>query len=60
MGLEGQGMGLEEVFARREGRGMWLEEVFERREVLSKREEDGGMRLAGLVARRVVPELFDN
>jgi hypothetical protein len=36
------------------------EEVFERREALSERERDGGMRLAGLVMRRLVPELFDN
>jgi len=57
---EERGTRREEVFARREGRGMRREEVFERREVPLEREEDGGMRLAGLVARRLVPELFDN
>jgi hypothetical protein len=39
---------------------MRREEVFARREVPFEREGDGGMRLAGLVARRFVPGLFDN
>jgi hypothetical protein len=39
---------------------MRREEVFARREASFEREEDGGMRLAGLVTRRLVPALFDN
>ena len=47
-------------FGRLEGWGMRREEVFESREVPSGWEGDGGMRLAGLVARRLASALFDN
>jgi hypothetical protein len=57
---EVEGMRLEGQGTWREARGAWLEKVFAGREVPSGWEEDGGMRLAGLVARRLVPELFDN
>jgi hypothetical protein len=39
---------------------MRREEVFAGHEASSEWEEAGGMRLAGLVARRFVPELIDN
>ena len=51
--LEGRGM-------RREEQGMRLEEVFAGHEAPSEWEEAGGMRLAGLVMRRLAPALFDN
>jgi hypothetical protein len=44
----------------REGEGMRREEVFAGHEALSEWEEAGGMRLAGPVARRFAPALFDN
>jgi hypothetical protein len=58
--LEGRGMRSAEQGLRLEGRAMGREEVFEGREVPSEWEGDGGMRLAGLVARRLAPALFDN
>jgi len=42
------------------GRGTRREEVFAGYEAPSEREEAGGMRLAGLVTRRLAPALFDN
>jgi hypothetical protein len=51
--LEAGGMGREE-------QGMRREEVFAGLEAPSEWEEAGGMRLAGLVARRFAPALFDN
>jgi hypothetical protein len=51
--LEGRG-------TRREEREMRREEVFESSKVPSGWEGDGGMRLAGLDARRLAPGLFDN
>jgi len=50
---EGQGMGREE-------QGMRREKVFAGHEASFEWEEAGGMRLAGLVARRLAPALFDN
>ena len=50
---EAEGMGREE-------QGMRREEVFAGYEAPSAWEEAGGMRLAGLVARRLAPALFDN
>ena len=51
--LEGEGMGREE-------QGMRREEVFAGHEAPSEWEEAGGMRLAGLITRRLAPALFDN
>ena len=48
------------AFGRLEGWGMRREEVFVGRKVPSEWEGNGGMRLAGLVARRFAPGLFDN
>ena len=45
---------------KREEQGMRHEEVFAGHEAPSEWEEAGGMRLAGLVARRFAPALFDN
>jgi hypothetical protein len=72
--LEAGGMPPEELFAlleaelaasflpfgRREEQGTRREEVFAGREASSGWEEAGGMRLAGLDARRLAPALFDN
>jgi hypothetical protein len=58
--LEGQGARCEEEGMRLEKQRRGREEVFAGREVPSQWEEDGGMRLAGLDARRLVPLLFDN
>jgi hypothetical protein len=44
---------------RLEGQGTRREEVFAGHEAPSEWEEAGGMRLAGLVARRFAPALFD-
>jgi hypothetical protein len=43
-----------------EGQGTRREEVIAGRKVPSGWEGDGGMRLAGLYARRLAPALFDN
>jgi hypothetical protein len=53
-------MRLEEVLAGLETRGKRLEGFVESSKVPSEREGDGGMRLAGLAARRLAPGLFDN
>jgi hypothetical protein len=58
--LEGRGMGREEEGMPREERGTRLEEVLERCKVPFEWEGDGGMRRAGLAARRLAPELIDN
>ena len=53
-------MRLEAVQAGLETQGKRLEELVERGKVPSEREGAGGMRLAGLDARRLAPGLFDN
>ena len=60
MRREEEGMRLEEQKTRREAWGMPRAEVLEGHEVPFRWEGDGGRRLAGLVARRLVPALFDN
>lgn len=59
-GLEGWGMRRGARGRGREEQGTRLEEIFERCEALSGWERAGGMRLAGLVAWRLAPALFDN
>src|SRR3954467_5657523 len=51
--LDGRGM-------RREEQGMRLGKVFAGHEAASEREEAGGMRLAGQIARRLAPAFFEN
>jgi hypothetical protein len=51
---------LEAVLTGLEARGKRLEELVESRKVPSEWEGNGGMRLAGLDARRLIPALFDN
>jgi hypothetical protein len=53
-------MRLAEVLAGFETRGKRLEELVELGKVPSGWEGDGGMRLAGLDARRLAPAFFDN
>jgi hypothetical protein len=60
MGREEQGMRREEQGMRREEQGMKREKVFAGHEAASGWEEAGGMRLAGQIARRLAPALFDN
>jgi hypothetical protein len=59
-GREGQGTRREVALADFETRGTWLEGLVESGKVPSGWEGDGGMRLAGLDARRLAPGLFDN
>jgi hypothetical protein len=59
-GLEGRGTRREERGMRLEEQGTRREEVFAGRKVPSREEEDGGTRLAGFDARRLVPALIDN
>src|SRR3954464_8002977 len=58
--LEAGGMRREGEGMRREEQGMGREEVFAGHEAPSEWEEAGGMRLAGLITRRLAPALFDN